>query len=161
MNLCKIFGLWQHVQEPDRSPLTASDHYYGSFSVKGMNPNAAPTNVTSQQDFRSVNNNDNNNDILRTVNVQSQWDCALLTEGGFFYSEHRATGASGTLNKFELITSLDDSALFSSSLKSSKTPDEIVSYINYNFKEEIDDLAPLHPKRLKNNNNPTLIFPRP
>jgi len=34
--------------------------------------------------------------VLRTVNVNSQRDCALLT-GGFFYSEHRATGAIGTL----------------------------------------------------------------
>jgi len=35
--------------------------------------------------------------VLRTVNVHSQRDRALITGGGFFYSEHRATGAIGTL----------------------------------------------------------------
>jgi len=35
--------------------------------------------------------------VLRTVNVNSQRDRALFTGGGLFYSEHRATGAIGTL----------------------------------------------------------------
>jgi len=36
--------------------------------------------------------------VLRTVNVHNQRNHALLTGGGFFYSEQRATGAIGTLD---------------------------------------------------------------
>jgi len=32
--------------------------------------------------------------VLRTVDVHSQKDRALFIGGGFFYSEHRATGLS-------------------------------------------------------------------
>jgi len=37
------------------------------------------------------NENYNYNDILRTVNVQCRRDCAVLTEGGWLYSEHTTT----------------------------------------------------------------------